>query len=242
VSTRRSIVIAANDKSTTAAVQRLTEWVRAGLVEPFVACIDDGPDMDIGRDGVENRPWFETLAREEFELVHVVALVGPDTESTTYVSSTAERIAGEIEALKPKGMRVVEVRIWSPQRDPDAAGVLSAPEGFYSPGVDANLVIIPEDRKTEAMLGVPHRRSPIRDVRIPCRGRGGHRARNVVGYGRGTRGEPGQGPYRLRPSQSVPGPFVRPYGGDSRCHAGRRGQPWRPGAGAQGLRGGTVPA
>ncbi len=155
MSARRSLLVAANDKSTTAAVQRLTEWVRAGLVQPFVACIDDGPDMDIGRDGVEHRRWFETLAREEFELVHVVALVGPDIESTTYVSSTAERIAGEIEALKPKGMRVVEVRIWSPRRDPGAGGVLAAPEGFFSPEVDANLVIIPEDRRTEAMLGVP---------------------------------------------------------------------------------------
>ena len=152
---RRSVLVVANDKATNAAVQRLTEWARAGLVKPFVACTDDGPDMDVGRAGVEQRPLFETLAREELDLLHVVAVVGPDIESAAYVSETAERLADQIEALKPKGMQVVEARIWSPRRDPRVDGVLSAPDGFFTPRVDANLVIIPEDRRTEATLGVP---------------------------------------------------------------------------------------
>ena len=197
--------------------------------------------MDVGRAGVEQRPLFETLAREELDLLHVVAVVGPDIESAAYVSETAERLADQIEALKPKGMQVVEARIWSPRRDPRVDGVLSAPDGFFTPRVDANLVIIPEDRRTEATLGVPLT-DPHSDAFAS------HVAAEVAtalgmwsGMDEAPVGIPGQRSHRLRPGQGTPDPLVCPGRGDPGSHPRRRRQPRRHGAGAQRLLRGALP-
>lgn len=154
MSDRRVVLITQGGPETTAAVDLLTEWARYGLIHPFVSCAGDtqGAYVDIRGRG-EPSSVFEILAPQDLELVRVVALSGPADGGTGGTSEMARRL----KALAPEGLRVLEGRIWvAPGPDGDNGETRwSRAEDFFAPEADANLVLIPEDRQTEAKLAIP---------------------------------------------------------------------------------------
>ncbi|MCY4370834.1 MAG: hypothetical protein OXF41_15785 [bacterium] len=164
-----------------AAIELLAEWARYGLVDPFVSCVGDQPAVYVDSRGRgEPSSVFEILAPQDLEVVRVVALCGPANDATKPMarvgdrnhveesscpdagpeSETVARVRDMVDRLRelaPDGLRVLEARMWvapSPNAGREAGG-WEGPEDFFDPAADANLVVIPEDRQTEAKLAIP---------------------------------------------------------------------------------------
>ena len=158
MSDQRVVLITQGGSETSVAVDLLTEWARHGLVHPFVSCAGDPQGVYVDSQGCgEPSSVFEILGPQDLELIRVVALSGPAVGAPGGTPARVRGMVRQLKELAPEGLRVLETRIWvapSPHGDGDESR-WDAPEDFFDPAADANLVVIPEDRQTEAKLAIP---------------------------------------------------------------------------------------
>ena len=179
---RRVVLVNDGGTRTQAAIDLLAGWARHGLIHPFASLAGDGPAVYVDGDGWgEPASLFEILAKQELNMIRVVALTGSagDAAEKTVAkigrryrveqtvqpgrgdpAETAARVrdlANRLRELAPEGVRVLEARIWvapRPQAGSESGG-WEAPQDFFDPAADANLVVVPEDRQTETKLAIP---------------------------------------------------------------------------------------
>ena len=179
---RRVILVTQGGSRSQAAIDLLAEWARHGLIHPFVSCAGDRSGVYVDSNGRgEPTSVYEILGPQDLEVVRVAALCGPGNGAATETVATigsryqveqavkagsgaaadtiarARDMTDRLRELAPEGLRVLEARIWvapSPHAG-DESGGWEAPEDYFDPAADANLVVIPEDRQTEGKLAIP---------------------------------------------------------------------------------------
>ena len=155
---RRVILITEGEPETSAALDLLSEWAGQRLVHPFVSCAADPRGVYVDSNGRgEPSSVFEILGPQDLELIRVVGLCGPTGDAAAETVARVRDMTTRLRELAPGRLRVLEARILvapSPHADGDESR-WEAPEAFFDPSADANLVVIPEDRQTEAKLAIP---------------------------------------------------------------------------------------
>ena len=155
MSDRSVVLITPEDPVTSSAIGYLTEWVRHGLIHPFISCIYGDGVVAVSRRGVDEvSTVFEFLARADLEMVRVVGLLGPDADGAEEVARRTGDMVDSIKKLAPPGLSILQARIWSPEY-PYEGQSWQAPEGFFTTEANANLIVLAEDRPTESNLAVP---------------------------------------------------------------------------------------
>ncbi len=161
-----SILITA-EQAMAESLETLSQWTGSGLVHPFIRADSCALTKCEGRltgllsdaSGSREVDIFETLGKQPYETVRVVALAGPDLEDAQQLGETVERLHSEVEGLGPPEMRTMEVRMWHPLRQQMVGSETSSPKGLFSARADVNLVVIPEDRYGSDTLAAPVVRS-----------------------------------------------------------------------------------
>ena len=140
------------------AIDKLASLAERGLTRPFW-CVDsvmqDGQNWlatYCGRSGKEEVALFSSLGEYEAEQIQIatVASVGDEIRSSD-IANVANQIRVKVRSLAPSASAIAEARIWFP-----AWEEVSEPDRrFFSPEFHANLVVIPEDRRSEGHLAAP---------------------------------------------------------------------------------------
>ena len=159
---RFSVLITGVD-SLTEALDLLSQRASLGLVAPFIdtnpTLLSDPSGRGKGRlsdrSGRRAVEFLETLGQQEYEVIRVVAMAGPELENADELGELAHEVCSELNELAPPGLRVVQVRMWLPLRADPIRRDEPVLADFFSPRADANLVVIPEDRSTSDSLASP---------------------------------------------------------------------------------------
>lgn len=140
------------------AVLKLASLVERGVIRPFWFAQGRppaaGPWTATYFDpwGETEVPLFSSLGEEETDRIRVVAIatVG-DSAASSQIAEVAGTIADRLGALSPRDAAVCAARIWFPGWED-----LSPPDpGFFTTHVDANLVAVPEDRRSDTFVASP---------------------------------------------------------------------------------------
>lgn len=93
---------------------------------------------------------YALLGQRQLDIVRVCAIAHPASTRVTELGIAADAIERQLEVLKPADTMLKSVRIWAAVDSGDGP-----PSDFLIPSVDANLILIPEDRASATQFGVP---------------------------------------------------------------------------------------
>ncbi|MCL1593830.1 MAG: hypothetical protein M3132_05710, partial [Actinomycetia bacterium] len=152
------LIVDLADETFAAVGNRLRSFARDHLIDDLVivdvntVTSTETPAAVAGTDQEEDE-LYAVLGRRSIATARVCAVAhsGMDGTETTTV---ADEIFTNLKELSPPGTRLKSVRIWAGDDEAEY------PSSYASPAIDANLVVIPEDRASGVQFGVP-----IRDVR-----------------------------------------------------------------------------
>lgn len=156
--TRASVLIVGDGQGPVRrALDFASSLIANGLIEPFwFADAADGGDLRVGywitSQGAQEVPLFTSLGQREAVVIRVagVATAG-DGVGPSDVGLVAENITRELRSLAPSRSAVVAARIWFP----GWGEIHEATGGFFRSDVNANLVVVPEDRRSDTRIAAP---------------------------------------------------------------------------------------
>jgi len=142
-------------------VGRAVEFARVlvgrGLIDSFwFADASKRGDPRVGyrvtAEGVEEVALFTSLGQNEASVIRVggVASAG-DEVAPAEVGRIAERITRELRSLAPSHSSIVSARLWFP----GWGEIHEATGEFFQSDVNANLVVVPEDRRSDTRIASP---------------------------------------------------------------------------------------
>lgn len=140
------------------AASLLGAMAEQGLIRPFWF-VDSQmnrsrpwPGVRFDRSGQNEVALFTSIGGTAAEEIRVGAISSPgDGSSADQVAEVAETVQSQLDALAPTGSSVRMARLWFPDWER-----IDPPDGrFFSTHVDANLVIIPEDRRSDRHFAAP---------------------------------------------------------------------------------------
>src|SRR5690606_12136328 len=156
--TRASVLIVGDGQGPVRrALDFASSLIANGLIEPFwFADAADGGDLRVGywitSQGAQEVPLFTSLGQREAVVIRVagVATAG-DGIGPSDVGLVAENITRELRSLAPSRSAVVAARIWFP----GWGEIHEATGEFFQSDVNANLVVVPEDRRSDTRIASP---------------------------------------------------------------------------------------
>lgn len=140
------------------AVLKLAALAERGLVNPFWFAEARMPSSEpwtatfFDQWGETEVPLFASLGEQETGSIRVAALAtAADQVDSSRVAEGASAIARHLESLAPADAAIRTARLWFPEWDE-----LAAPDpGFFAASVHANLVVVPEDRRSDRFVAAP---------------------------------------------------------------------------------------
>ena len=143
---------------TWAAASMLGGMVEQGLIGPFwfvdsrMARAQPWPGVRFDRSGPQDVPLFTSIGERAADEIRVGAIATPgDTVPAQQVAEVSKVVHRQLSSLAPGESSVRLARLWFPDWD-----TLEAPEdGFFSTHVHANLVVVPEDRRSDQHFAAP---------------------------------------------------------------------------------------
>ncbi len=141
-----------------AAASMLGAMVEQGLIRPFwfvdarMARARPWPGIRFDRSGPAEIPLFTSIGERAADEIRVAVIATPaDAVPADQVARVGDEVHGQLAALAPGKSGVRMARLWFPDWDR-----VEAPEkAFFSTHVDANLVVIPEDRRSDQHFAAP---------------------------------------------------------------------------------------
>ena len=141
-----------------AAATMLGGMVEQGLIEPFwfvdsrMARTQPWPGVRFDRSGPHDVPLFTSIGERAADEIRVGALATPgDAVPAQQVAEVSQVVHRQLSSLAPGESSVRLARLWFPDWD-----TLEGPEeGFFSTHVHANLVVVPEDRRSDQHFAAP---------------------------------------------------------------------------------------
>lgn len=128
-----------------------------GLLDPFwFADVSKRGDPRAGYRvtgrGVEEVSLFTSLGRNEASVIRVAGVAAEGDEvAPADIGRTAERITRELRSLAPAHSSIVSARLWFP----GWREIHEATGEFFRSDVNANLVVVPEDRRSDTRIASP---------------------------------------------------------------------------------------
>lgn len=140
------------------AATTLGTMVARGMVRPFwfvdarMARGRPWPGVSFGRQGPEDVPLFTSIGEQAASEIRIAVLAtSGDGVATDQVAQVAAEVHRQLLSLAPGRSSVRVARIWFPEWE-----ALAEPGGaFFSTHADANLVVIPEDRRSDSHFAAP---------------------------------------------------------------------------------------
>ena len=168
MTTVSTVLVGDGSGPTWGAATMLGTMVEQGLIRPFwfvdskmrgsgpsprgsEATIGD-PAVKFGRSGQVEVPLFTSIGEQSADEMRVAAIASPgDVVTARQLAEVAQVVQRQLAALAPTEASVRVARIWFPDWE-----TLEAPEErFFSTHVEANLVVIPEDRRSDQHFAAP---------------------------------------------------------------------------------------
>ncbi len=140
------------------AVGKLGAMVGQGLISPFwfvdskIPRSGDWPGVRFGEEGPVEVRLFTSIGEDAAGQIRVAAVATPgDAVRARQVAEVADEVQRQLQSLAPSDASARVARLWFPDWE-----TLAAPDdGYFSTHVDANLVLIPEDRRSDQHFGAP---------------------------------------------------------------------------------------
>lgn len=153
-----TVVVADAGGPALAAVLKLAALAERRLVRPFWFVDGRAPATEpwaatyFDRWGETEVPLFSSLGENQSEGIRVAAVATvADVVDSGHIAGAADAIARHLEALAPSGASIRTARIWFPGWDD-----LERPDpDYFAPSVDANVVVVPEDRRSDRFVASP---------------------------------------------------------------------------------------
>lgn len=141
-----------------AAATILGAMVEQGLIRPFWFVDSRGtranpwPGVLFDRFGETEVPLFASIGDRAADEIRVAVIATPvDVVASEQVARIGDVVHEQLTALAPNKSSVRIVRLWFPDWE-----TLEAPEdSYFSTHVDANLVVVPEDRRSDQHFAAP---------------------------------------------------------------------------------------
>jgi hypothetical protein len=141
-----------------AAASMLGAMVEQGLIRPFwfvdsrVARTRPWPGVRFDRSGPSEVPLFTSIGERAADEIRVAAIASPgDAVPADQVAGISDVVHRQLASLAPSESSVRVARLWFPDWE-----TLEAPEEVYfSTHVHANLVVVPEDRRSDQHFAAP---------------------------------------------------------------------------------------
>jgi hypothetical protein len=136
----------------------LGAMVEQGLVRPFwvvdsrMARSRPWPGTFFDRSGESEVPLFTSIGDRAADEIRVAVIATPvDAVPSEQVARIGDLVREQLTALAPDKSSVRVARLWFPDWES-----LEAPDqGYFSTHVDANLVVVPEDRRSDQHFAAP---------------------------------------------------------------------------------------
>ncbi len=141
-----------------AAATRLGAMVEQGVIRPFwlvdAKMPRSGPwhGVSFAEGGAVDVDLFASIGERSAEVIRVAAVATPvDAVAADQMADVADAVHRQLRSLAPVEASVRAARLWFP----DWQDLTAPEEGFFSTHVDANLVVVPEDRKSDQHFAAP---------------------------------------------------------------------------------------